>query len=220
MPHKAAGCLIDPPVSVPVASVAKPAATAAAEPPDEPPGTRAVSQGFLAAPKKLVSLEEPIANSSILHLPRLIIPAVSSLLTTVALYGGINSASIFDAQVVRTSRVQKISLCSIGIPNKGETSPLAKALSACAAAAKARSSHEVMTALSAGFKRAIRDRLSSVSSLDETEPVRSCCDNAARVLTAFAISRGLVALRSNADPGLVHFALVPRDQPRFRLSQF
>ena len=39
MPESAAGCRIDPPVSVPVAAGAMRAATAAAEPPDEPPGT-------------------------------------------------------------------------------------------------------------------------------------------------------------------------------------
>ena len=42
MPHEAAGWRIEPPVSVPSASGAMPAATAAAEPPREPPGTRAV----------------------------------------------------------------------------------------------------------------------------------------------------------------------------------
>ena len=41
---------MDPPVSVPVEAGAKPAAIAAAEPPEEPPGTRARSQGFLVGP--------------------------------------------------------------------------------------------------------------------------------------------------------------------------
>ena len=39
-PQQAAGTRIDPPVSVPIAISARPAATAAAEPLDEPPGTR------------------------------------------------------------------------------------------------------------------------------------------------------------------------------------
>jgi hypothetical protein len=38
MPVKAAGWRIEPPVSVPVLPRHQPAATAAAEPPDEPPG--------------------------------------------------------------------------------------------------------------------------------------------------------------------------------------
>ena len=40
MPTKAAGWRIEPPVSVPVTPGAMCAATAAAEPPDEPPGVR------------------------------------------------------------------------------------------------------------------------------------------------------------------------------------
>ena len=41
MPVKAAGWRIEPPVSVPVTPGASRAATAAAEPPDEPPGVSA-----------------------------------------------------------------------------------------------------------------------------------------------------------------------------------
>ena len=41
VPVKAAGWRIDPPVSVAVAAAQMWAATAAAEPPDEPPGTSA-----------------------------------------------------------------------------------------------------------------------------------------------------------------------------------
>ncbi len=64
MPHSAAGWRIEPPVSVPSAHGARPAATAAALPPEEPPGTRARSQGLRTGPKAEFSLEEPIANSS------------------------------------------------------------------------------------------------------------------------------------------------------------
>ncbi len=45
-PVKAAGCLIEPPVSVPVAAGTKHAATAEAEPPEEPPGDKSKFQGF------------------------------------------------------------------------------------------------------------------------------------------------------------------------------
>ena len=50
MPQKAAGWRMEPPVSVPVAAGASMAATAAAEPPDEPPGTSFVSHGFRTGP--------------------------------------------------------------------------------------------------------------------------------------------------------------------------
>ena len=43
MPVKDAGCLIEPPVSVPVAPKHKSAATAAADPPEDPPGAKGLS---------------------------------------------------------------------------------------------------------------------------------------------------------------------------------
>ena len=67
-----------------IAARLAPAATAAAEPPLEPPGTRARSHGFLTGPQKQVSLDEPIANSSMLVLPRITAPAAFSRSTTCA----------------------------------------------------------------------------------------------------------------------------------------
>ena len=84
MPQKLAGWRIEPPVSEPVATGTKPAATAAAEPPDDPPGTRWTSQGLCTAPKYELSLSEPMANSSMLSLPRLTKPLFAMLSTTVA----------------------------------------------------------------------------------------------------------------------------------------
>ncbi len=50
VPQKAAGMRIDPPVSLPMAANTISAATAAADPPLEPPAIRAVSQGLRTAP--------------------------------------------------------------------------------------------------------------------------------------------------------------------------
>ena len=75
---------MDPPVSVPVAAAHRRAATAAAEPPEDPPGTRVWSQGFFTGPYQLVSLDEPMANSSMLVLPRTTAPAAARRSTTVA----------------------------------------------------------------------------------------------------------------------------------------
>ena len=61
---------MEPPVSVPVAPMAMRAATAAADPPDAPPGTRIAFppsprfQGFSTGPNAEVMFDEPIANSS------------------------------------------------------------------------------------------------------------------------------------------------------------
>src|SRR5438552_679699 len=49
-PQNEAGIRIEPPPSVPIASGTRPAATAAAAPPLEPPGTRPSSHGFDVAP--------------------------------------------------------------------------------------------------------------------------------------------------------------------------
>ena len=50
MPQNAAGPRTDPPVSVPNAAGTCPAATAAPDPPDEPPGTLSRFHGFRVGP--------------------------------------------------------------------------------------------------------------------------------------------------------------------------
>src|ERR1019366_8257955 len=74
VPVNAAGWRIEPPVSVPVAPRHNCAATAAAEPPLDPPGTSGVFEplrryGEVTGPKCEVSFDEPMANSSLLVLP-------------------------------------------------------------------------------------------------------------------------------------------------------
>ena len=92
MPVKAAGWRIEPPVSVPVAPRQSCAATAAAEPPDEPPGTSGVfaplrRQGEITGPKNELSFDEPMANSSLLVLPSITAPSRQSCAVTVELVG-------------------------------------------------------------------------------------------------------------------------------------
>src|SRR5215472_9164387 len=77
-PHSAAGWRIDPPVSDPSASGAYPAATAAADPPLEPPGTRLGSCGLRVGPNAEFSVDDPIANSSRFVLPMTTPPASRS----------------------------------------------------------------------------------------------------------------------------------------------
>ena len=80
IPQKAAGCLIEPPVSVPVAASADLEATADAEPPEEPPGDTCLSNnhGFLTFPLAAVSLLDPMANSSHDNLPSITAPSSHS----------------------------------------------------------------------------------------------------------------------------------------------
>src|SRR5437762_11987754 len=113
-PQKAAGWRTEPPVSVPNEPAASPPATAAAEPPDEPPGTRARSHGLRVRWYAECSVDEPIANSSMLVLPRITTPAALSRATIVASYGGTKCSRIFEPHVVRTPRVLKTSLSATG----------------------------------------------------------------------------------------------------------
>src|SRR5262245_56620733 len=88
MPVRAAGWRIEPPVSVPRAPRQRPAATAAAEPPDEPPGTSLRFEplrrdGDTTGPKYDVSFDEPMANSSLLSLPSITAPSRHRLAVTV-----------------------------------------------------------------------------------------------------------------------------------------
>src|SRR5690348_912736 len=101
-PHSEAGCRIEPPVSVPVAPAHSDAATAAADPPDDPPGTCSRDHGLCTRPRALFSFDEPIANSSMLILPSETAPASASRWVTVDSNGGMNPRKIFEAQVVST----------------------------------------------------------------------------------------------------------------------
>src|ERR1041384_1628234 len=74
-----------------------------------------------------------------------------------------------EPQVVRKSRVHRMSLCAIGIPVSGPASPLARRSSARRAAARLRSlsSSVEMNALSSRLSLAIRSRQARVSSTEE-----------------------------------------------------
>ena len=59
-----------------------------------------MSHGLRVGPYAEFSVEEPIANSSMLVLPRMTMSASSSRRVTVASYGGIQPSRIFEPQVV------------------------------------------------------------------------------------------------------------------------
>ena len=75
MPHTDAGQRIEPPVSVPGASATIPAATAAPEPPLEPPGTRVGSCGLRQVPNQGLSQVVPQASSCVFSLAMQTAPA-------------------------------------------------------------------------------------------------------------------------------------------------
>src|ERR1051325_1311295 len=75
MPQQAAGPRIEPPVSVPVAPGQRNAATAAPEPPLDPPGERSSAHGLRVGPYHGLFVVDPAANSWVLSLPRSTAPA-------------------------------------------------------------------------------------------------------------------------------------------------
>src|SRR5205807_4129232 len=74
-PQHAAGMRIEPPPSLAWATGTTPAATAAAEPPEEPPGVRLRSQGLRAAPYNRGSVIGGRPNSGTLVLAKGMKPA-------------------------------------------------------------------------------------------------------------------------------------------------
>src|SRR2546425_1660455 len=110
---------MEPPVSDPNATGAKPAATAAALPPLDPPGTRVRSCGLRVGPNAEFSVDEPMANSSMFVLPTTTAPAPASRCTTVASYGGRQLSRILDEHVVGIPRVHNTSFRAMGTPASG-----------------------------------------------------------------------------------------------------
>src|SRR5271169_3051676 len=143
---------MDPPVSEPSASTAVPCATAATDPPLDPPGTRSSATGFRTGPNAEFSFDEPIANSSQFVLPMITPPAASIRVIAVASYGGTYFSSSRDPQVVRSPLVTMTSLIAIGTPASASgSSPMAILLSTSSAAASARSGENVRNALVLGL---------------------------------------------------------------------
>ena len=83
--------------------------------------------------------DEPIANSSMLVLPRNTAPSLSRLAVTVLSYGGTKPSRIRLPAVVGTPSVQNRSFIPSGMPASGGASPAASRTSAASACASARS---------------------------------------------------------------------------------
>ncbi|CAB4804183.1 unannotated protein [freshwater metagenome] len=190
---------MDPPVSEPMATVAKSAATAAAEPPDDPPGTRDVSSGFRVGPKAEFSVEEPMANSSRLVLPTNTAPAAARRSTTDASYGGFQPSSIREEHVVGTPRVHRLSFSAIVTPASGPgSSPAATRRSMSAARARAASCVTRLNAWISASREATRARCSSSTSAARSEPERTPAAVSTAVRGVTGRSRGSAGRGSGA----------------------
>src|SRR5262249_45741403 len=118
-PQHAAGMRLDPPPSVPMPIGASPAATAAAAPPEDPPGVRDQSHGFAGRPKSGASVKHLWPNSGVADLPTRIEPAAFSRATAGESEAGTLSASAQEPKVVRTPAVLTRSLTANGTPCSG-----------------------------------------------------------------------------------------------------
>ena len=94
-----------------------PAATAAAEPLDEPPGVWAGLCGLRVLPG------ERVANSVVTVLPMITAPAARSLATTVASRDGVRPACSTEPFSVGMSAVSMMSLTPTGTPCSGPIGP-------------------------------------------------------------------------------------------------
>ena len=146
VPHIDEGAVIDPAESVPVAPGTSPAATAAADPPLEPPVVRLGSRGLRdSGPSRfLVSPSSP--NAGVFVLPTITAPAARSRETTMQSSSGTLSRKASEPYVVRRPRVSWRSFTPIGTPSSGPVSPLASRRSASSAAASAPSASTVRNA--------------------------------------------------------------------------
>src|SRR5205085_2367741 len=101
-PQHDAGMRIEPPPSLAWAIGTRPAATAAAEPPLEPPVLRAVSQGLRAGPKSFGSVVGRMPYSGVLVLPTTTSPARLWRAVNSESWSGVKSARNCDPDDIRT----------------------------------------------------------------------------------------------------------------------
>ena len=174
LPQKAAGMRTDPAPSVPTLSGPRPAATAAAVPPEDPPGVRVGSHGLRVMPvsSELVSPLQP--NSGVVVLPIRTAPASRSRAVA-----GASTSQAWSGSTVRLPRrvgqprVRMRSLIEVGTPSSGPTgSPCRQRTSLAAAEAMASSAATRQKALIVGSSDSMRSRTARVASTGDASPVR------------------------------------------------
>src|SRR2546423_15698677 len=125
------GHMIDPSVSVPIATVARCADAPTAEPLLEPQGLRSSTYGLLVCPPRalhpLVDLvERKLAHSDRLALPRITAPAARRRSTRNASRTGVESSRANEPAVLCSrSAVSTLSLRSTGMPSSAPRGPRA-----------------------------------------------------------------------------------------------
>src|SRR5205085_301440 len=119
VPHMDAGMRIEPPVSEPSAQGMMPAATAAPEPPLEPPVILVRSQGLYVGPIAETALVPPAASSCWFVFPRMMTPARRRAAMVGASFAATFPANAAEQALVSCPATSKRSLTATGTPAKG-----------------------------------------------------------------------------------------------------
>src|ERR1051326_4060814 len=110
MTQQCAGIRTDPPISVPSSKAVNPHATAAAGPPEEPPGIRSSDHGLLVVPKMSLNVCTSPAHRGTFVLPNTTAPAALSRATEGASTAGMWLLNSLAPPVERTSATSIASL--------------------------------------------------------------------------------------------------------------
>ena len=160
-------------MSLPCATAPMPAATAAAAPPDDPPGVTPASHGFKVRPCSALSVNHRQEKAGVLVRPMTTAPARRRFATTGLSSAAITSRNATTPLLVGKPRWSALILVVTGTPaSGGSASPRARAASTASAASSASRSSGSTTALIAGFAAASRASASSATSRAETAPSR------------------------------------------------
>ena len=166
-PQHDAGMRIEPPPSLACANGTMPLATAAAEPPLEPPGDRLMSHGLWVAPQAIGSVVGTLPSSGLLVRPAITRPAPRKRVTSVVSASETTDA-FFSARLPLVmgwpAYPANRSLMRNGTPRNGPSGSAARAVS------RAWSNQRITTALSTGSMRSIRSMAASSNSSGVTSP--------------------------------------------------
>ena len=118
IPQKEAGMRTLPPPSVPTETGPIPAATAAAEPPEDPPAVSRGSTGLRVMPCRGLSVTAFHASSGVVVLPRKTMPSARSRAATgESTSHGWSGSMALDPRRVGQPAVRKMSLMETGTPS-------------------------------------------------------------------------------------------------------
>ena len=166
-PQHAAGIRSDPPPSLPCASGTIAAATAAADPPDEPPGVRPGSHGLRVGPKRRGSVTGRIPHSGMLVVPTTTKPAARSRRVTLWSRGATLSPVRAAPRVRRSPWTARLFLIAIGTPANGRSSPDAIAPAAARAPSWSTSTNALIARSTSSMRRSEASTSSGADSCPE-----------------------------------------------------